>query len=43
LPNDYYKNLWQRYNRITPADILNVARRRLQPNHLVVVTEGPGR
>lgn len=41
LPPTYYRNLWTTYRKITPHDIFMVAKRRIHPNHLVIVTEGP--
>jgi zinc protease len=41
LPDDYYATLGTRYNPVTPADILRVARAYLHPNHLIEVYEGP--
>jgi len=41
LPLTYYRDLRRHYARITPADILAVAKRQLHPDHLVIVQEGP--
>jgi zinc protease len=41
LPTDAYQTLAERYGRITPAEILAVAKRYLHPQGLVTVSEGP--
>lgn len=41
LPTDNYQTLAQRYGRVTPAQILAVAKKYLHPNQLAIVYEGP--
>lgn len=41
LAADYYANLGTHYNPVTAADVQRVARKYLQPNHLIEVYEGP--
>ena len=41
LPTNNYQTLAQRYSRVTPAQILAVAKKYLRPNDLAAVYEGP--
>ena len=41
LPLDYYRTLNERFAHITAADVQRVARRYLQPDHLIEVYAGP--
>jgi zinc protease len=41
LPSNYYATIGQRYGAITPAQILTVAKRYLQPPAFAAVYEGP--
>ncbi|GAC1390322.1 MAG: pitrilysin family protein [Vulcanimicrobiaceae bacterium] len=41
LPTDYYASINERFGRITPADIMRVARKYLRPDGLIEIYSGP--